>query len=115
MENQTSPLGLLIDYEFCTGCHSCEVACKVEHEMPEGQWGIQVKKIGPQQMPDGRWDFHYLPAPTALCDLCEARVEEGRWPTCVHHCQAQVIEYGPVAELAQKMTKRFMVLYTPVG
>ena len=22
--------GLLIDYEFCTGCHACEVACKVE-------------------------------------------------------------------------------------
>ena len=20
--------GLLIDYEFCTGCHSCEVACR---------------------------------------------------------------------------------------
>ena len=21
--------GLLIDYEFCTGCHTCEMACKV--------------------------------------------------------------------------------------
>ena len=23
--------GLLIDYEYCTGCQSCEVACKEEH------------------------------------------------------------------------------------
>ena len=22
--------GLLIDYTWCTGCHSCEIACKVE-------------------------------------------------------------------------------------
>ena len=22
--------GLLIDYEFCTGCHACVMACKVE-------------------------------------------------------------------------------------
>ena len=23
--------GLLIDYDFCIGCHVCEVACKQEH------------------------------------------------------------------------------------
>lgn len=22
--------GLLIDYDYCTGCHSCETACKME-------------------------------------------------------------------------------------
>ncbi len=26
----------LIDYEFCTGCQSCEVACKEEHDFPVG-------------------------------------------------------------------------------
>lgn len=28
--------GLLIDYEFCTGCQSCEIACKQEHGFSVG-------------------------------------------------------------------------------
>ncbi|RLF04803.1 MAG: oxidoreductase, partial [Thermoprotei archaeon] len=31
--------GLLIDYEYCTGCHTCEVACKQEHNLQPDQWG----------------------------------------------------------------------------
>ena len=105
--------GLLIDYEFCTGCHTCETACKVEHGFPHGQWGIKLAQIGPFEIEPQKWDFHYVPMPTALCDLCAERVEEGRWPTCVHHCQAQVMEYGPVEELAKRMDKPFMVLFRP--
>ena len=29
--------GLLIDYNYCTGCQSCEVACQQEHTHPVGQ------------------------------------------------------------------------------
>ncbi|HCF70666.1 MAG TPA: oxidoreductase, partial [Syntrophomonas sp.] len=36
--------GLLIDYEYCTGCHSCEVACKKELELPKGKFGIKLAK-----------------------------------------------------------------------
>ena len=53
-----------------------------------------------------------MPMPTALCDLCAARVDEGRWPTCVHHCQASVMEYGAIDDLAKRMTKPTMVLYS---
>ena len=56
--------GLLIDYEWCTGCHTCE------------------------------------------CDLCAERVGKGKVPTCVHHCQAKCIEYGPVDELAAKLAEK---------
>jgi len=38
--------GLLIDTEYCTGCHSCEVACKNEHHIPRGQWGIKLTEVG---------------------------------------------------------------------
>ena len=41
--------GLLIDYNFCTGCHSCEAACKVEHGFQTGEWGIKLTQIGPDQ------------------------------------------------------------------
>ena len=33
--------GLLIDYEYCTGCETCVVACKEEHGFPVGKWGIE--------------------------------------------------------------------------
>ena len=34
--------GLLIDYDYCTGCHTCEVACQQEHSYPAGEFGIKV-------------------------------------------------------------------------
>ena len=107
--------GLLIDYEFCYGCHTCEIACKKEHNLSKGQWGIELHEMGPRLIGEDKWEFTYVPVPTELCDLCADRVNEGRLPTCVHHCLAKVIEYGPVEELAKKMTKQFMVLYTPTA
>ena len=40
--------GLLIDYEYCSGCHACETACKMEHDLSEESF-------------------------TALCDLARER------------------------------------------
>lgn len=106
--------GLLIDYEFCTGCHSCEMACKVEKGLPEGEWGIRVSQQGPQRIAEDVWDYFFVPIPTALCDLCAERVKEGRLPTCVHHCQALVMEYGTVEELSQKLIEKpKQVLFVP--
>lgn len=101
--------GLLIDYNYCTGCHGCEVACKQEHGLPKGQHGIQVFQMGPWQASDGKWVLDYVPVPTDLCDLCAKRVSTGRIPTCAHHCQANCIEYGPVEELASKAAARSKV------
>lgn len=99
--------GLLIDNEYCTGCHSCEVACKNEHNLPLGQWGIKVLELGPWQLMDGkRWEYRYVPVPTSYCDLCATRTAEGQDPTCVHHCLASCMEYGPLDELAEKMAEK---------
>lgn len=106
--------GLLIDYEFCTGCHSCEVACKKEHDLPVGRFGIKLAQYGPDEVAPDKWDYFYVPLPTDLCDLCSARVKEGRPPTCVHHCQAKVMQFGPIEELAKQMSeKRKTVLFVP--
>jgi len=94
--------GLFIDYEFCSGCHACEVACKKEHQMPRGDFGIKILQDGPRKNSNGTYDYNYLPIPTSLCDLCEDRVAMGKLPTCVHHCQAAVMVYGPIEELAAK-------------
>jgi Fe-S-cluster-containing dehydrogenase component len=98
MNNQA----LYIDYEFCSGCHSCEVACRNELNLSVGQWGIKLLEDGPRQLPDGSWHWDYLPLPTALCNRCEDRVASGQEPACVQHCQAKVMQIGPVEELAKK-------------
>ena len=100
-------MGLMIDNEYCTGCHSCEVACKNEKDLPLGQWGIKVLELGPWKRQDGKsWEYRFVPALTADCDLCEDRVAAGGQPSCQLHCLAQVIEYGPLDELARRMTEK---------
>ena len=98
--------GLLIDYEYCTNCGSCQVSCKEEHGYPVGTWGIRVQTDGPWDMGDGTFNYNCLPFPTDLCDLCADRVAAGGIPACQLHCLASAIEYGPLDELAAKMAER---------
>ena len=95
--------GLLIDYEYCTGCHSCEVACQMEKGLPTDRWGIKLNQIGPWVLGEDDYEFTFLPYPTKLCDLCAERVEAGKRPTCEKHCLAQVLRFGEVADLAQSL------------
>ncbi len=70
--------GLLINYQYCTGCHSCEVACKNVLKLPRGQWGIKLLENGPWEVTPGKFEWDYIPTPTQLCDLCADRVAEGK-------------------------------------
>lgn len=99
--------GIMLDNEYCTGCHSCEVACQNERELPLGQWGVKVLELGPWKLMDGkRWEYRYVPVLTSTCNLCVERTERGEDPSCVHHCLAQVMEFGPVEELAKKLEQK---------
>ncbi|MDR0500329.1 MAG: hypothetical protein LBG97_03665 [Coriobacteriales bacterium] len=96
-------VGLMIDYEYCTGCQSCELACKNEHGFGHDKWGIKMQEFGPYEMESKKLEWNYLPFPTSYCDLCETRVNDGGIPSCVLHCLANVIEWGPVDELAKRL------------
>ena len=100
--------GLLIDYYYCTGCRSCEVACAMELGIPVGQYGIKVHEVGPWEYGEHgggqkEWQLSYVPVPTDQCDLCEERVAAGKQPSCVHNCQADAMRYGTLEELAEYM------------
>jgi Fe-S-cluster-containing dehydrogenase component len=105
--------GLLIQYEYCTGCHACEVACKQEHNSPAGMGGINVTEIvteGPDKV-----HIDYIPFPNIFCDLCAERTKNGEQPTCVKHCQAACMMYGPIDELAKAMAdKPRSAIYAPI-
>lgn len=103
--------GLLIEYEYCTGCQSCVVACKQEHSYPVGVGGIDLLEI---ETTGGRLRIDYLPFPTKHCDLCARRVQDGGQPACVKACQAATMWYGDVADLARMMEdKPHSALFTP--
>ncbi len=105
--------GLLIDYEYCTGCHACEIACAQEYRWPAGMAGMKVMEIV-ENLPNDKAYLVYLPFPTELCVLCATRTKRGWAPACVQHCMAACIQYGPVTELSKEMTgKHRMVLFSP--
>jgi len=106
--------GILIDYEYCSNCHTCEVSCKEELNIPEGKWGIKVYEIGPWNIEGDKWQLTYVPVPTDMCNLCESRVAKGKLPACVHNCYSGVMQYGPVEELAKELEKKTrQVLFVP--
>ena len=103
--------GLLIDYEFCVGCHVCEIACKQEHNRPPEEWGICVKEVE-SGATGGK--LYYLPFPTDDCNLCGKRIAKGLQPACVQNCWAGVMKFGTIRELAKDMQKKpKTVLWVP--
>ena len=102
--------GILVDYEWCSGCHSCEVACSVElthARFPQGHCGVKVHEEGLYPLGGERWCDIFLPVFTDLCDQCAARRAAGEEePTCVKHCQAHVLRYGDVEELAVELARK---------
>lgn len=102
VEIKSQGYALLVDYAWCTGCHSCEMACRKEHDYTDDQYGIKVNEmIWPIEF--DTWQYTYLPTPTDQCDACNKRLNEGKLPTCVHHCQAECLQFGEVDKMIQKM------------
>ena len=102
--------GILIDYEWCTGCHTCEIACQKELGLSPDQYGIKLAEFiwpitddSTDWQHQDRWQYTYLPMPLDLCDLCAERTAKGKLPSCVQHCQAKCLEYGELEVLSAKL------------
>lgn len=111
-----STKGILVDYEYCSGCQTCEMACQVEKDLAKGHNGVVVQTVGPWTIDKATDTYQYdnLPVFTDECDLCAERVLAGKQPTCVKHCMAAVLTYGDVEELAPKLAEKSkQVLFVP--
>ena len=106
--------GLFVNYQWCTGCHSCEIACQMNKGLPADQFGIKLNQIGPWEYEPGKWEYEFLPTLTEQCDLCAERLGKGKLPACVQHCQANCLQILDVDEASEllKDTKKglFMVI-----
>lgn len=94
---------LMIDYEFCSGCHTCEIACQQVHDLEPHQFGIKLTQIGPDQLDERRWQLEYVPIPTDRCDRCANLQKQGKLPSCVQHCQAGCIYYDTLEALVEQV------------
>lgn len=95
----------LIDYQWCTGCHACEIACQTLHGLAPSQFGVKVETVGPWEYGDGKWVLENTVFFTPQCDQCAKRQAEGQPPTCVQHCQAQCLKYGPLDQMMEELKK----------
>ena len=68
---------MVIDLRKCTGCGSCVVACKTEHDVPLGVWRLWLKAEDKGTYPNVKRVF--LPR---LCNHCD-------YPICVRACPVQ--------------------------
>ncbi len=108
--------GMLVDYTYCTGCSACEVACKQEYGRKAGVvGGVKVMELI-HELPSGKLDITNYPVFTKVCSFCAGRVKKGLKPSCVIHCMAGVLKFGPVEELAcESFKKRKSVLWKAGG
>ncbi len=103
--------GLLIDYEYCVGCKSCEVACKMEHGRPQDEYGICVQQAK-ESDPNGK--IYFIPFPTDNCNMCGKRRAKGKKTSCEKHCWTGAIKFGRIEELTECLKdKSKTVLWVP--
>lgn len=87
-------LALLIDPERCTGCKSCEVACKQEHRLGPGEYRNKVVWSGGLEEPG-------LAFLTLTCQHCER-------PACLRACPVnpKAIEKDPITGVVSVVESR---------
>lgn len=68
-----SQLVLMVDLERCTGCRSCEVACKLEHRL--GRWQYRTKVL-----------WHPQPRDALRLEFLDAMCQQCARPPCVRAC-----------------------------
>lgn len=73
--------GFLVDLTKCIGCRTCQVACKVENDVPLGVYRTWVKEAEKGDYPTVR--HHYVPI---MCNQCKA-------PACTTVCPVEAT-YG---------------------
>ena len=102
---------MLIDYKYCTGCHTCEVACQKLLGLEPDKFGIKLTQIGPDQFGPRTWQYEFVPVPTDRCDRCESRDAMGKQPLCVQSCQAGCMYVGELDELTKLITSDKFALF----
>jgi anaerobic dimethyl sulfoxide reductase subunit B (iron-sulfur subunit) len=107
----TQPVGMLLNAERCTGCYSCQSACRDANQVPYEEKWLEVVRRKPVLV-DGDLSLYHLLAPTL--SKCAACVEKENPPLCVRVCMASCLYVAPVEKLLPLLKDNGKwVLYAP--
>ncbi len=105
------PVGVLLNAERCTGCYSCQSACREINQVPLDEKWLEVIRRKPVII-DGEPQLYHLLAPAL--DKCALCVERESPPLCERVCMASSLVIRPVEQLLPLLkTKGKWVLYAP--
>jgi Fe-S-cluster-containing dehydrogenase component len=109
--NEPQPVGMLLNTDRCTGCYSCQSACRELNRVPFEEKWLEVVRRKPNLI-DGELRLYHLLAPAL--DKCAECVEQENPPLCVRVCMASCLYVAPVEKLTPLLkTKGQWVLYAP--
>ncbi len=109
--NQPKPVGMLLDAQRCTGCYSCQSACREANLVPFEEKWLEVVRRKPVIV-DGELNLYHLLAP--VLEKCAECVEHQTPPLCVRVCMASCLNVAPVEKLLPLLkNKGKWVLYAP--
>ena len=106
----TSLHAILVDLEKCVECHACEIACKQENGINQGEQWIKLVTIGPETV-GGKLCADYYPMINGGCHFCQHRVSQGVEPFCVTVCPTKALKFFDVRGLlaALRSNKRYQI------
>lgn len=103
---------LLVDTQWCFGCHACEIMTQIEGDLDTQQMGIKVAEVGPWPYADEqgceKWQYDYVPLPTD--QLMQIWDGEGQ-PACATVCQSQCMKFGELEDLVKELNHPKQMLY----
>lgn len=102
-------IALLLDLDDCTGCFSCEAACRDKHRYGYEEDWMKVERRDPFLV-DGKLRQYHLVAP--VLDKCAACYAEDDNPPCVAGCPALALKIGTLSEMAKLAEDRRCAIYT---
>lgn len=103
--------GILVNVNRCTGCWTCSIACKMEHDLASDEFRQYVRTIGGEQLdePGGTYPNLYMkwiPIYTTKCTLCGEKIAQGEEPACVYHCPTKALTFGDLDDPESAISKR---------
>jgi Fe-S-cluster-containing dehydrogenase component len=93
---------ILEEIESCVGCHACEVACKQENNILEGNGPLQVVQVGPFIVGEEPV-MEFVILINNDCTGCESRVREGSTPFCVSICPTDALRFLDTPNTLEEM------------
>ena len=83
---------IAVNLDYCVGCYACEVSCKQENNVPEGERWIRKIPVGPHEV-EGKLRMDFLSWNTEQCNFCQHRLDQSLLPRCVDNCPTNALNY----------------------